>query len=83
MTHLMGANRFVRAGVARSAMPKHRASAATPPGSRFGPPQAAIFCPPASLRAACGGLAPRRTPRLAIGQNTSGEIGHNQRALVL
>ena len=78
MTHLMGANRVVREGAVRSAMPKHRASAATPSEGRFGPPQAA----PASLRAACGGLAPRRTPRLAGGQNTSGEIGHYQRALI-
>jgi hypothetical protein len=32
-----------RAGAVRGAMPSHRASAATPPGSRFDPPQAGCF----------------------------------------
>ncbi len=36
----MGANWFVRAGAARSAMRGHRASAATNPAGRFAPPQA-------------------------------------------
>ncbi len=34
----------------------HRASRVTRPGGQCAPPKAAIFCPPASLRAACGAL---------------------------
>jgi len=33
----------------------HRANSATHPEGRVAPPKAAIFCPPAALRAACGG----------------------------
>jgi hypothetical protein len=32
----------------------HRASRGTRPEGQYAPPKAAIFCPPASLRAACG-----------------------------
>ncbi len=34
----------------------HRASRVTQPEGQFAPPKAAIFCPLASLRAACGAL---------------------------
>ncbi len=34
----------------------HRASRGTRPEGQAAPPEAAIFCPPASLRAACGAL---------------------------
>ncbi len=34
----------------------YRASRVTRPEGQSAPPEAAIFCPPASLRAACGAL---------------------------
>ncbi len=45
-----GGKSVFRAGAACSAMPAHRASAATNPGSRFAPPQAGCFLTVASLR---------------------------------
>ncbi len=50
-------------GATCSAMQKHRASAATPPGGYFAPPQAACLCPLAALRTACGaGTTARPAP---------------------
>ncbi|MEE9250845.1 MAG: hypothetical protein V3U93_06930, partial [Alphaproteobacteria bacterium] len=49
-----GGKSVFRAGAASSAMPEHRASVATNPGSRFAPPQAGSFCAVASLRIFAG-----------------------------
>lgn len=42
--HLMEENRFTRPGAVRSAMPSHRASAATTPMGRFPPPLRGLSC---------------------------------------
>ena len=72
MTHLMGADRLSgQAGRAARCRGldrwAHRASGLTQPESRYAPPEAGLCGPRASLRLACGALAPRREPCLACG----------------
>ncbi len=74
-----GGKSVFRAGAARSAMPEHRASVATNPGSRLAPPEAGSFGAVASLRIFAGfqileTLASPCEARLATTQNHPGQM---------
>ncbi len=70
MNQFDGNKSVFRVGAVRSAMPLHRASAATPPGDRFDPPKAGCFrCVDVVARLCrCQCIAMRRAPS-ALGTN--------------
>ncbi len=78
----MAAHWSSRLGRRRGAMPPHRASRATLPEGQCAPPNAANFCPLASLRSFSDAGASNCEARLASGHNPGGEMGSYYRDLV-
>ncbi len=79
----MAAHWSSRLGARRGAMPPHRASRARLPEGQCAPPNAANFCPLASLRSVSDAGASKCEARLASGPNLGGEMGSYYRDLVL
>jgi hypothetical protein len=77
-----GSGSVFRADAVRSAMPTHRASAATNSEDRSAPPKAGCFCAVTALRFFADGIASPCEARLATTQNHPGQMVQSGRKVL-